>query len=938
MSSHFHMPASSKLLILLILVSGIASAWPGKKDPATLKSLSGKAPEVRIADPDPVSTSKKLNAYKSYLAEGTNDSVLRAESMRRQADLYMEIAEERSVDSGGTLYNDVDQLAAIRIYNDIRVQYPDYDGMEAVLYQLSKAYENVGEQDNVLTTLNEFVRRWPNSQFIAESQFRRGEILFIQKNYAGAEAAYTVVIAQGDSSRFYEQSLYKHGWSCFKQGFYPEGIESFLTLMDRKLGGNSEAETLAVIENLSRADRELFEDTLRVMSIAFSYEDGPDSIRSYVASHNSSGYAYFLYQGLAELYLEKERYIDAASVYEAFAIDYPAHYEAPVFQSLAIAAYRTAGFPSLVLESKMAYVGTYGLAADYWVHWQPEARPEVIAELKVNLSDLAQYQHSRAQQGNDAEAYVAAALWYRTYIDHFPDDPEVVERIFLLGEVLTESAQPKAAIAAYQAAAYDYPGFPKAAEAGFASILAARMYRDTLPVEEQASWDEQQIMDDLYFTNKYPDNPESSALLVAVSEQLFERGRFTAASIVARELLSRKPMASNEFQSVSWRVVALARFDQGSYAYAEQAYLKLASYDISDEERLEVQERIAASIFRQAEAAQLAGDVDLAVADYLRIADSSDIKPVAVFDAATLLIVSERWSESILILQQFRDQYPEHSFSNEVSQKMAYSYLQAGMLLAAAAEFESLSANADLSAETRRESLWQAAELYQNNNQLSAAKRTYRQFVNEFPEPMSESLEARFRLSNIELQLHDGAGRDAVLREIIAEDAAAGSQRSDRSRYLAAKASLELAEPYWERFELVKLNAPLQASMKVKKARMEEALDAYNAAAVYGVAEVTTVATYQVAEIYYQLSKDLMTSEKPPGLNNDELEQYDILLEEQAFPFEEQAIEIYEVNVQRAANGVYDQAVKGSYARLAELMPGRYSRSERTESYASLTD
>ena len=81
-----------------------------------------------------------------------------------------------------------------------------------------------------------------------------------------------------------------------------------------------------------------------------------------------------------------------------------------------------------------------------------------------------------------------------------------------------------------------------------------------------------------------------------------------------------------------------------------------------------------------------------------------------------------------------------------------------------------------------------------------------------------------------------------------------------------------------------------------------------------------------------------MTSEKPPGLNNDELEQYDILLEEQAFPFEEQAIEIYEVNVQRAANGVYDQAVKGSYARLAELMPGRYSRSERTESYASLTD
>ena len=315
MSLHYRISASSTLLIVLMLATSAAPAWPGKKDPATLKSLSGRAPEVRIAEPDPVSSSRKLNAYAGYLAEGTADAVLRAEAMRRQADLYMEIAEERSVDSGGTLYNDADQLAAIRIYNDIRVQYPDYDGMEAALYQLSKAYENVGEQDNVLTTLNEFVRRWPNSQFIAEAQFRRGEILFIQKNYIGAEAAYAVVIAQGDASRFYEQSLYKHGWSCFKQGFYPEGIESFLTLMDEQLGGYSEAESSAVIENLSRADRELFEDTLRVMSIAFSYEDGPDSIRSYVASHNSSGYAYFLYQGLAELYLEKERYIDAAGVY-----------------------------------------------------------------------------------------------------------------------------------------------------------------------------------------------------------------------------------------------------------------------------------------------------------------------------------------------------------------------------------------------------------------------------------------------------------------------------------------------------------------------------------------------------------------------------------------------------------------------------------------------
>ncbi len=149
---------------------------------------------------------------------------------------------------------------------------------------------------------------------------------------------------------------------------------------------------------------------------------------------------------------------------------------------------------------------------------------------------------------------------------------------------------------------------------------------------------------------------------------------------------------------------------------------------------------------------------------------------------------------------------------------------------------------------------------------------------------------------------------------------------------------LELAHPYWETFAAAKLTAPLKKSMKRKKARMEDALTAYNKAADYGVAEVTTVATYQVAEIYYQLSKDLMASEKPVDLNEEELEQYEMLLEEQAFPFEEKAIELYEVNVSRAASGLYDQAVKDSYGRLAELMPGRYAKSERSENYALLSD
>ena len=54
-----------------------------------------------------------------------------------------------------------------------------------------------------------------------------------------------------------------------------------------------------------------------------------------------------------------------------------------------------------------------------------------------------------------------------------------------------------------------------------------------------------------------------------------------------------------------------------------------------------------------------------------------------------------------------------------------------------------------------------------------------------------------------------------------------------------------------------------------------------------------------------------------------------LLLEEQAFPFEEKAIGIHERNARRAAEGLYDESVQRSYAALAQIKPGRYARVER---------
>src|SRR6185437_9304132 len=110
----------------------------------------------------------------------------------------------------------------------------------------------------------------------------------------------------------------------------------------------------------------------------------------------------------------------------------------------------------------------------------------------------------------------------------------------------------------------------------------------------------------------------------------------------------------------------------------------------------------------------------------------------------------------------------------------------------------------------------------------------------------------------------------------------------------AAKAQLALAQPARDAFRGVRLTAPLKKSLVAKRKALEAAMEGYKKAASYDVAEVTTAATYEMAELYRTLAHDVMSSERPKGLKGDALEEYNSLLEEQVFPFEEEAIKAHE--------------------------------------------
>ena len=76
-------------------------------------------------------------------------------------------------------------------------------------------------------------------------------------------------------------------------------------------------------------------------------------------------------------------------------------------------------------------------------------------------------------------------------------------------------------------------------------------------------------------------------------------------------------------------------------------------------------------------------------------------------------------------------------------------------------------------------------------------------------------------------------GRSQWLDEIVRADKSAGASRTDRSKYLAAKATIEFAAPPVALFNSIKLTVPLDKSLKNKRAAMEKSLAIYGQALDY---------------------------------------------------------------------------------------------------------
>lgn len=885
-----------------------------------------------------VSHDEVMDKYQQYL-QVSDDAEMKVRALHRIANLRLQKDEflweggEDSDEAREFIANAELGRASIDAYEQLLEEFPDRNDNDVAMYQLAKAYSLAGEPFEAVRVLEQLTELYPRSDYYLEALFRSGEIYYANDVYDKAEQAYQRLVDRGEEeNKFFISAMYLKGWSLFKQTRYDDALMAFTQVLDYEFPDESR------LLSADPGQKNMLEDILRVMAITFDYQGDWETIAAFYDKAGPRHYEYLLYDKLASQYYDKKYFKSGASTLRAFIQRNPDDVLAPVFYQRVIEGYTKAGYPTLLRKHKRIYIKKYGIGGDYWNKHGFAVQASIKPQLKTYIWDLARFNHAWGQRLKKSkerrETLQKAIDWYAEYIRSFPQADDTAKAHFLLAEVAYQTKQYPLAKDHYEIVAYQYPQYEKASESGYAAIITYSKHKPGK--KDKAVWRQLTVASAMRFVQEFPTDERRGKVLVNTAEMMLTDKYYQQALDTALLAWQSEGSLSERHRYGAALVRSHSSFELEKFADAEVAINEALVYSkIKKDVKQDLREKLAASIYKQGEAAKAAGDHETAVAQWLRVGKvvpESDIKVSAEFDAATILMAEEKYDQAVPVLLDFRSKYPKHHLVRDIPSKLIIAYESAENWQGAADELKRIWELSD-NKEEKRIALFQSAEYYEKAGKPETALTTYKRYAHDYKRPFDPAVEAHYKLDQIYTELGEDTKRLFWLNKLVWLHLGAKKDQTERSKFLAARAAYELGEVERSKYDRVKIKLPLAKSIEKKNKHMQHALERYKQAIQIGVLEYTTSATFRIAALYHGFSKGLMASERPAGMDELELEEYEYLLEDQAFPLEEAAIEVHQTNAGRTYDGLYDEWVKKSYKSLADLMPAQYAKFEKPVSY-----
>ncbi len=844
-----------------------------------------------------------LSLYEDVIAN-VEDRERQYQVARRIAQLKTMAAEEDAATGGEDSYG-----VTASVWRELLVNDRAMEDEADIRYQMARAYDLAGDAPNMQSNLDAIIKNETRTDIKLEARFRRAEILFSESRHQLASEDYAIVAAT--EGQYQIHARYMLGWSLFKQGSVDLALMPLLDVLDA---------------TSSLESSELRTDTTRVLMIILDYLDGATTLSEVLRDRGTPSWEFDIYQALANWYLSKKRYQDSIKTWETFLTEHPQDKQAPIIALSVMETYKRATFMSELPGKRRAFIRKFDRTSEYYRHHGAEMFSLYSADLRRFLEEVISIDHAAAQIEKTTRAYLVAASWYQLWLENFQGTDGEDEKRFLLAESLSDANRPDLAITEYTMLLDLFPESSFRREAAYAIVLE-------LEKDETGDATTNKIEANLQFATLFPDDHRAAATQLRASKLQFDTRQYLRAVDTAKRALDLGLDKDAAMLDTAMTIIAHSLFSLHRYAEAVTAYRRLDSYFPDPQWR----ERVIIATYKQGEVAESNNDLEAAITHYSELqalAPDSDIAIDTSFDMVALYERMGKADEAIAQLRNFRDQHPDRAITKTISMRLVGLYETTNQPERAALELLGISKNLMETVDVRQQALYRAGELYISANNNDMAIRTFRDYAHGYPDPVDIRMEAMHQMDLLYQATEEPKKRRYWLRKKI-ELFNDTPDPAERIRYLAAQANFVLAKEQQVKFDKIALKLPIKKSLKKKRKAMSKTIAAYEQVLSYGVAEFVTAGNYAIGNLYQSLSQSLMAAETPAGLNDLEQSQYEILLEEQAYPFEEQAIDLHISNLHRGWAGEMDEWVVASLSELAILSPARFKRQEAEEGYVT---
>lgn len=116
---------------------------------------------------------------------------------------------------------------AIEALTQIEERYPNYVGLDRVVFAIAHEYREMGENEQALKTFKRLLDKFPSSSFWAEGMYSIGNIYYDKKDYEFALTQYKKILTKPDAKMMVMMAHYKMG-QCYLQMDKPlESLQAF---------------------------------------------------------------------------------------------------------------------------------------------------------------------------------------------------------------------------------------------------------------------------------------------------------------------------------------------------------------------------------------------------------------------------------------------------------------------------------------------------------------------------------------------------------------------------------------------------------------------------------------------------------------------------------------------------------------------------------------